>query len=481
MPGSSFGSLLKKKREDKHKTQKELAKEIGFSPKWISALETGEKSASYKNVLHLIQYFGDEDNSTIWFLELLKSELAKYRDELLKNHNPLSSSSKEERLYQEQHIQLTEEALAKLEKLARDLSRTPTLETQPNEPRTLQHFSELQPMTVAVGDRSDLTSNTTLITEATFHSLPSSATDLYYLEALGLSTETRLLSHKIFFAMTDDYLKAHYGNTNLLAIGSSLVNGVTRRANDYGLFRFNLHPVLEQKFESVRAQLREINLGAYLEILYAMVSLPLDSSPKAQDFEGLLNFYITELAKKIDPWVSQHLEHYAQRGIAENVLTNLAATAKTMIPLSKADELFHYGLLEEITDPFIEGGKHVFSGFKNQDLGLISVTPNPWSDSHEYVSVVCAGLSAAGTAKGLYLLSRPEEFKSRPFGGVYEVIQSSNLDLPARIPEAIVRWITPAYKVKDYLNRLIVMQKSAEGERKEQLEKMTRYVGQLVK
>ena len=66
----------------------------------------------------------------------------------------------------------------------------------------------------------------------------------------------------------------------------------------------------------------------------------------------------------------------------------------------------------------------------HNDFGLISLAPNPFADSTDYVCIIVAGIHGPGTAQAVRALADAKNFRDHPFGGVFEVTLDQFQDWP---------------------------------------------------
>jgi hypothetical protein len=290
--------------------------------------------------------------------------------------------------------------------------------------KTLDNFpNAFLPLVVVIGDRRENPPHNM----ADILAYSVSATDILFMYHLGLCMKSiDVISDKIFVLEDTKTLKKKFGNTNLLIIGSPAVNLLSRKINESSLFHFNISQKAKKQLamqEEILGKLKfeRTSLRIYHEILYGATS-------------------IDEIIRKV-------------KGHKTNIQT-LKASINELLKkheqtgLSNWKDLLHEFDRPGIKDP-IDNTIHGESPKPHLDYGLISIAPNPYSDSDEYSSIYVAGVHAPGTAHCLRLLSEHEAFVAHPFGGVLEIDINLNQGWSDRLYNATIDWQTSNYSEKD--------------------------------
>ena len=261
--------------------------------------------------------------------------------------------------------------------------------------------------------------------------------------------------------MEKDYLKKEFGKTNLLVIGSPAVNFLARVVNNHSVFRFNLPPWLKQKEKLIRTleepndwdstlpSLKELNERKNLDPFWQLAQSPYDTEVLASDEkhdnetdETRKRQLLKRLLDKANP-LDAEIEHVQQ----------LARMSKRILGEKTAKELMNDFRIPGLID-FSDGTVHGTSTSDDNDFALISLAPNPFASSSEYVCVLVAGIHGPGTAHALRALAE-DGFHEHPFGGIIEVVMEQfNVPWPARFQQATWRWQTKAYTAEMLLDNL---------------------------
>lgn len=259
---------------------------------------------------------------------------------------------------------------------------------RPSTYRTLASFPhQFLPLTVVVGDRRESAPKTT----GDLFALSASPAELRWLLGLRLPHDTEIVSDKVFVQGTEQYLREHFGERNLLVIGSPAANLLTRIVNASGFFPFSIPREAQEQYRRLGDEIREIASNRTALVNFATDPLHRDT----------LAFYMNLLRKGgfIDPTYNHH-----RRG--------------DRIP-------------------------------SDRDYGTVTLARNPFSDprSVRFLTVVAAGVSLPGTMHSLaMLLDARSRFADRPFGGIFAV-ELTKMEWVLRLTDAIPDWSTEEYDV----------------------------------
>jgi transcriptional regulator with XRE-family HTH domain len=441
----ALAALIKLAREMKKPdsegawTQNRLADALGKSKQWISNLETGKDVPSLALLIQLHELLVEPDTSepkaslAVWLLTSIQKSIEK--ENLLPNTK--------------------ETTRAVLQKTIGQLIQ-PSSRRKRSTNRSLEFFPYYrEPLTIVCGDRRDLTPKTR--GDIFAHSV--SIADLTFLLRLELPSNTMIKSDKLFVLMSWEYLEREFGNTNLLVIGSPAVNFAARVINNYSVFRFNLPPWLKKKEELIRtleesgdwdADLpspKELQDPKNLELFWKLAQKAEDTQLAAikgelsPGEEQARTELIKRLLDKTNP-STEEIENTKQLARMFNKILE-GQTAKSLM-----NHFRRPGLID-----FADATVHGTSTRGDNDFALISLAPNPFAKSHNYVCVLVAGIHGPGTAHALRALAE-DDFLSHPFGGVIEVELNQFDDWPGRFQHASWRWQTKAYDHHKLLNNL---------------------------
>jgi transcriptional regulator with XRE-family HTH domain len=454
----SFKELIRVARETKKQdsdgawTQDKLASAVGKSKQWISNLETGKDVPSLGLLIQLHDLLAEPDTSEsktsvgVWLLTWI--------DRLLEKEN-LPKATKES-------------TRTAIDKAVAQLVR-PSRRGKPSPNRALEYFPYTkEPLTIVCGDRRDLTPKT----RGDILANSVSITDLTFLLRLGLPENVTIKSDKLFVLMPWDYLQREFGNRNLLVIGSPAVNFAARLINNYSVFRFNLEPWLKKKEELIRTleepddwdddlpSPKELKEPRNLELFWKLAQNPEDTQLAA--LEGQLSpeneLALSELVKRLldkaNPQIEdiEHIQHLAR--MLKKILEG--KTAKSLM-----NHFRRPGLID-----FADATIHGTSFRGDNDFALISLAPNPFANSPNYVCIFVAGIHGPGTAHALRALAE-DDFKDHPFGGIIEVELNPFDDWPGRFQQASWHWQTKGYDSNKLLTNLNGILAAKEGRSRE--------------
>jgi hypothetical protein len=96
---------------------------------------------------------------------------------------------------------------------------------------------------------------------------------------------------------------------------------------------------------------------------------------------------------------------------------------------------------------------HGESTSEDNDFALISLAPNPFATSPDYICIMVAGIHGPGTAHAVKALAE-DDFRDHPFGGIIEVSLDPFTDWPTRFQQASWSWQTKPYDSEKLLANL---------------------------
>ena len=196
------------------------------------------------------------------------------------------------------------------------------------------------------------------------------------------------------------------------------------------MFRFRTSKGMREFLRYWDEEFPEINDRKLREIFWDMAS-KWNGSLEASGIDA--NQYLEESERRIHPGQIKELA----RKVGELLTIHTVKDVKAS---------FHkYGFI----DPIANREQGYFLRDDN-DFGVISLCPNPYSDSGNYFCILAAGIHGPGTDMAVRVLAK-DDFREHPLGGVVEV----KLDLEARWSErfstADWEWQTGSYTVNEEL------------------------------
>lgn len=404
---NTLGEQIRSERERRKWTQDALATQvgIGMNKQRLSAIERGRVMPTIDQQMKICKIFDAMDSEKlVWLLRWLSKEVEKSSLCDLKTV----------------HLRVIEEAILQLNRIP--------IDQYPGTYCSLEDFPKaFQPITVICGDRREQRPGT----RGDLLTYPIAITDIMFLERLGLDKNSTIIkSDKLTVLMDDDYLTRMLGETHLLIVGSPAVNHATRLINRSAVFRFDLDLDLTDWENKLRST-TQLNDSTALEVFYNLIQNP-------KDREAFRHKEVRSLTKeKLDSLIR----------LAEQLMGN--DTAKSLITRFRNSGL---------VDP-ADGKVHGTYTKPLNDFGIVSLAPNPFAESGDYVCVLVAGIHGPGTAHAMRALAEKKDrhgegFQDRPFGGVIEVTLDEFKDWPTRFEKAEWEWQTNPYTPEKILTNL---------------------------
>jgi transcriptional regulator with XRE-family HTH domain len=421
-------------------SQERLAEAAAISKQWVSSIETGKKVPSLSLLINIYEQLvrqhdsETEESLAVWLLSWL--------DRLVQDEVSDESSKQAAK-------QTIDKAVSLLSQPVGGEAHSPC--------RLLEYFPfSSAPLTIVCGDRRELNPKT----RGDVFAYSVSITDLTFLLKLGLGSDVTIKSDKLFVLMGKEYLEHEFGKTNLLVIGSPAVNFAARVINNYSVFRFNLPSWLKEKEEIIRTlkepdhwdpdlpSLKELNelknLNPFWQLAQNREDAELAASEKAssEETQEARRKLVKRLLNKTN-LSDADVEHVSQLARMLNRILD-GSTAKSMMNNFRMP-----GLID-----FPDSAVQVTSTRIDKDFALISLAPNPFASSPDYVCIFVAGIHGPGTTHALRALAE-DDFRDHPFGGIIEVeIDLFNTNWPARFHDASWRWQTKPYTADKLLMNL---------------------------
>lgn len=364
----TLGELMNASRVARKLTLKGLGKKVGVTGQWLDRLERNERKPTFDLLVAIYQALVDTPPQasmpplSVWLWSWLQEEV---------------KTKTKGRVEKEEIQKEIDAAVIELNRL---------IAWKPQIQRTLEDFPyAFEPLTIVCGDRRESPPTT----RGDLFAFSLSITDLTFLPTLGLrNRHTTIRSDKLFAVMDKAYLQREFGHSNLLIIGSPAVNFAARLINNHAVFRFQLDLRVKEWDQKVRSMKALDDAGILLQFWKLSQNMGSPDLTAVSDPEK-------ETAAMVQALVQ---EFSVQRGL-------------------KA--FMHRFRSQGIVDP-ADGTIQGFAFRANNDFALISLAPNPFADTADYICIMVAGIHGPGTAHALKMLAE-DNFQEHPFGGVIEV------------------------------------------------------------
>jgi transcriptional regulator with XRE-family HTH domain len=411
----TLGKVIADFRKRKVYNQSQLAKKFDKSKQWLGAIEVGKGTPTLEQLLKLHEELVSKDNQTP------ESDLGNWLLKWL-----------EKRVNKDVDINNKEAALNAIDKLYKQSNRAARTRSASAVP-TLEDFPYgFESLIIICGDRRESPPKS----KGDFFVDAFSSADLASLKTLLEKTgPLEIRSDKLFMSgnrSSGDYLKQLYGQRNLIVIGSPAVNLVARAINRNAVFRFATSEGMPEFLKYWEEEFPEINDRKLREIFWDMAS-KWNGSLEASGIDT--NHYYEESGRRIHPGQIEELARKVGELLTSHTVKDVKAS-------------FHkYGFIDPVANK--EQGYFLM---EDNDFGVISLCPNPYSDGGNYFCILAAGTHGPGTDMAVRVLATdPDGFREHPLGGVVEV----KLDLEARWSErfstADFEWQTGKYTVNEEL------------------------------
>ncbi len=400
------GRLVKENRDSLGWSQQHLGTRVGRSKQWVAAVEAGRVLPPLDHLVPLFQALhpGDAPSAA----PAADVELARWLVEWLDSNARARSGSDQER--------------ALLDAAIRRLRGRAALPPATSPWRSLDQFpAAFEPLTVVAADRRDQPPET----RADACILSGAVGDLTFLPRLtGTALEVKLRSDKLVLLGTAEMRRRELGRSNLLVVSSPAANWAARVINGSALFHYDV-PETARRLDARLRALTELDDGTLLRLLWRLLA-----------------------GSGADP---------------EDEPVGLSAAQRDRLPRARelARELLAFGNPEDILSQFSETGildpvadrRFQLPG-ESFDYAMISLAPNPFAEGNGYVSILASGMHGRGTAHALgALVTDPQLFQHRPFGGVIQVNERVHADWSERFLAAEWSWRTPEYTPESLVER----------------------------
>lgn len=407
-----LAQLIGKARDASPYTQEKLAEKVDKSKTWIASLESGAKSPTLTLLLQLHHALVAADDARpeadlkLWLLKWLEVKVGEEKEKEVVNK---------------------ESALLAVKTLCATSAPPTKSSTHANTIPTLEAFPEgFENLVVICGDRRE----TSPESEGDLFVDPFSSADLASMKTLFDRTGTLdIRSDKAFVLDDKDYLKREYGDKNIIVVGSTAVNLLTRAVNKRCVFRFSISKTANDFLAYLNEEIPEIHNDHLRQIFWEM----------AKKWR--------EPSKVID--TDSYYKDYKKRGfkIQRAQIEELARKVKELLKDHTARQMKSYFRKPGFIDPVaarLEG----FFARPHNDFGVISLCPNPYADDERHFCIVAAGNRALGTDMAVRVLAT-NDFKEHPLGGVIEVKEDRSLSWIERLYNANFEWHTKDYTIDD--------------------------------
>ncbi len=406
-------------RDARGKTSLEkLALDVGKSTQWMGEIERGSKIPTLELLLKAYDVLKPEDardpdaDLELWLLAWLKAHADKTSgadtDAVLAAVTRMHGRSK------------------KSNKPAPTRTHLPTLEDFP------EGF-ESESLIVVCGDRreSPPKSQGDLFVDS------FSSADLISLKELFDRTgPLEVRSDKHFATGDTQYLEKEYGQKNLIVLGAPSVNLLARRINGHCVFRFFVHKDARDFLKYMEEEVPEINDLELWKVFWEMAS----------KWKGPPDY------KTID--LTRYGDYEKKFNIRKEQLAALAEKVKKALKDHTAREMKNLFRRPGFIDP----AEATVQGFytRDNDFGVVSLCPNPYSADGSRLCILVAGDRAPGTVMATRMLATGN-FEGHPLGGIIEVELNPETRWVRRIPTADYGWQTKrdeGYTIEDVLSNL---------------------------
>jgi hypothetical protein len=240
-----------------------------------------------------------------------------------------------------------------------------------------------------------------------------------FLPELGLPKGRRITTDRIFALMKDEQLRRELGQTNILVIGSGIVNLATRVLNEHCLFRFKVTDEAKRVAEKVRGLSFQLAFESDLNSFRAFWQIA--RAPQQAEFSQYQNYRVPIQE------MQRHVREIFGRTVPEQYIQDFGGS--------------------EFIDPAGEAVRFASNLFHNR--AIVSLGRNPYAEGDRFVTIMAAGTGALGTAHAVRALTSLS-FDRHPFGGILDA-ELTNDPPPKNFEEATCKWIDPVGYTPDAL------------------------------
>ena len=431
----TLGQQIRAARRRQRSTLEDLSQKVNKTPQSISSIEMGRVIPS---VFLLIQihdalYQGEESLRSkklgTWLLKWTEAHIQRDCDKVF---------SKEDQVEDNHEWKLIEQARARgLEAISqfqgtsigsrvgiRNNSALPTLTDFP------EGFDDL---VIVCGDRRESPPKT----KADIFVDSFSSADLPHLPDLyrRCGQPLHIRSDKLFALAERDYLKREFGEKHIIVLGSPAINLLARKVNESCIFRFAVPRVAREFTAYLENKVPEINDPALLDVFWRMATQWREQGNSDIDAVSYFETY----RKKVERIQLDQIEALANK-VKELLNGHTTKGIKN---------LFHKPGFVDPADAQVHGE----SPRQDNDFGVISLCPNPYSTNRRHLCILVAGIHAPGTDQALRVLAT-DDFQEHPLGGIIEAKINLQAGWIERLYKASFDWQTKPYRVGDVLSNL---------------------------
>ena len=428
----SLSELIKAARKESGLTLDVMAQKVGAEPQWLSSIENERGIPKVALLIRIHEELVSADESSpakelgVWLLKWTEARLKREFEKPTEGKNGDDAANKEERK------RLGQKGLEAVQKFYSQSVRAKVHRRRTNALPTLADFPEaFEELVVVCGDRRESPPKT----KADLFADSLSSADLTHIPKLfqRCGRQLDIRSDKGFLLGDNDYLTREFGERHIIVLGSPAVNLLARMINENCIFRFAIQQPARDFSIFLEKEIPETNDPNLLEVFWKMatqwregggINIDVDAyyEPFKRKDSKIQVEQINALADKVKGLLNDH-------------------TAK------RIKNLFH---TPGFSDP-ADGQQHGDSPRQDNDFGVVSLCPNPYSKSGKHMCILVAGIHAPGTDQALRVLAT-DDFRERPLGGVIEAKINLQAGWIERLYKASFDWQTKPYEVKDVLN-----------------------------
>ena len=431
----TLAKLIKDARKDNGCTLDWLAEKVGTEPQWLSSIENGRgiPSAALLIKIHEALVADAESAPTndlgVWLLKWTEAKLEREVGKSAQTQKECDAESKQE------NERIQARARDAISKFYSQTIRTKVHRRKTSTVPTLADFPDaFDDLVVVCGDRRESPPKT----KGDIFADSFSSADLTHIpelfERCGRQLDIR--SDKGFILGDRDYLTREFGERHLIVLGSPAVNLLARMINENCVFRFTIPKAAREFSNYLETEIPEINDPDLLDIFWKMASEWREAGGVEIDSEA-------------------YYEHYRKKGarVQLDQIQDLAGKVKELLKdntVKRIKNMFHK---PGFSDP-ADAQPHGESPRQDNDFGIVSLGPNPYSKSGQHLCILVAGIHAPGTDQALRMLAT-NDFRERPLGGVIEAKINLQAGWIERLYKAGFDWQTKRYVISTILSNLV--------------------------
>jgi transcriptional regulator with XRE-family HTH domain len=418
----SLGEIIREFRKKKYPKLEVLARELGYSDTHLGKIENEKSVPDLDLLLNLYVTLVSEterhpDLLAVW---LIKWFAAMFDYEQKPKEEPKAQKAQNDETHKKGHRPASKALLQQAQEIIGQLVKQHEARLSPRRKgqlRSLENFpDDFLPLAIITGDRRH-----TVEPRGPGDVFVKSAatTDLMFLPELGLPKGRRITTDRIFALMKDEQLRRELGQTNILVIGSGIVNLATRVLNEHCLFRFKVTDEAKRVAEKVRGLSFQLAFESDLNSFRAFWQIA--RAPQQAEFSQYQNYRVPIQE------MQRHVREIFGRTVPEQYIQDFGGS--------------------EFIDPAGEAVRFASNLFHNR--AIVSLGRNPYAEGDRFVTIMAAGTGALGTAHAVRALTSLS-FDRHPFGGILDA-ELTNDPPPKNFEEATCKWIDPVGYTPDAL------------------------------